>query len=155
LGESDRAREPRHALLMLRVAVGVQEEDRDRTKTLVVELLQREARVRLGKRQQDLARSAHALGHLDHTFVQHLRQLDAAREDARPVLVTDTQLIAEPARDEQCRARALALEQRVGGHRRTHAHRCDAFGRDRCGRINAEQRADPVQRGIRVALRVF
>ena len=51
-------------------------------------------------------------------------------KDPRPVLVADAQRVAEAPGDHQQRALALALEQRVGGHRRAHLDGLDRVRRE-------------------------
>ena len=76
----------------------------------------------LVQRLDPLAVRAHALLGLDHGAVEQLGQHDVAVEQARPVLVGDAQRIAKAARGDQQRRLALALQQRVGGHRGAHLH---------------------------------
>ena len=52
------------------------------------------SRRRRVERRDDLAVRADALVDLDHALVQQGRQLDAAHEELRPVLVADAQRIA-------------------------------------------------------------
>jgi hypothetical protein len=96
-----------------------------------------------------------ALLDLDHLRVQHLRQHDVAVEDARPVLVGDAQRVAEAARDEEHRALALALEQRVGGHRSAHLDRLDEVGRDGFVCLYRKYFPDPCDGRVGVMLRVL
>ena len=69
---------------------------------------------------------AHALVHLDDALVEHLRLDDVAGEDLRPRLVADLERVAETLGDEEERALALALEQRIGGDGGAHLDRADA-----------------------------
>jgi hypothetical protein len=86
----------------------------------------------LVQRPDHVAVRADALVGLDHhAFVQQLGQHDVAVEQPRPVLVGDAQRVAEAARGDQQRAVALALEQRIGGHRGAHLHAVHLLGRDR------------------------
>src|SRR5579875_373691 len=64
-------------------------------------------------RALDRAVRAHALVHLNHTLVQHLGLDDLARENLRSRLVADPQRVAETLGNDQQRAFALALEQRI------------------------------------------
>jgi hypothetical protein len=50
---------------------------------------------------------------------------------------------------------ALALEQRVGGHRGAHLHALDLLGRDGLARRQAQQPADALDRGVAVLLGVL
>ena len=76
-------------------------------------------------------------------------------EEARPVLIGDTQGIAKAARDEKHRALALALEERIGRDRRPHLHRLDLAAGNRCIRRETEELADAGERGIAIALGVL
>ena len=69
---------------------------------------------------------AHALVDLDHALVQHVGLDDVAGENFRPRLVADAQGVAKTLGDQQQRALALALEQRIGGDRGAHLHGADA-----------------------------
>ena len=79
------------------------------------------------KRLDDLAVRADPLRRLDHALVQKLGQHDAPVEQPRPGLGRDAQRIAKAAGHDQHGALTLALQERVGGHRRvrifTHATR--------------------------------
>ena len=103
----------------------------------------------------DRAVGAHALVDLGDALVEHFRLDDVAREDLWPRLVADPQRIAEAARDQQQRALALALEQRVGGDRGAHLHRADAAWRDRLAGREADEVADALDGGVAVGLGVF
>ncbi len=74
----------------------------------------------------DRAVGAHALVDLDDALVEHVGLDDMAGEDLRPRLVADAQRVAEALGDDEERALALALEQRIGGDRGAHLHRADA-----------------------------
>ena len=111
-------------------------------------------RVEIG-RALDRAVGAHALVDLGDALVEHVRLDDVAGEDLRPRLVADLERVAETLGDQQQRAVALALEQRVGGDRRAHLHRADAAGRDRLAGLQAEQVADALHGGVGIGLRIF
>ena len=96
-----------------------------------------------------------ALVGLDHACIEQFRQHDVPFEQARPVLIGDAQCVAKSAGDDQHRRLALALEQRVGRHRRTHFHGGDPLDRDGCIGGHAEQAADTGHRSVAVLLRVF
>ncbi len=148
------ARDLRGGLLMRGVAITVHEDDRARAQSGVVRLAQCAAQRHAVERLQHLAVRAGALVGLDDPGIKQLRQHDLAFEQARPVLVGDAQRIAKPARDDEHRRLALALEQRIGRHRGTHLDRGDAFGRDRCTGGDAEQVADTGDRGVAILLRI-
>jgi hypothetical protein len=140
---------------VVREAVAVQEDDGDGAEALGARRLQLAPHVRLVERPHDVAAGAHALVDLHHLPVEQLRQLDVAVEDARPVLVGDAQLVAEPLRDEEDRVLALALEERIGRDGGAHLHRLDLLHRDRLARLHAQEVADAGQRGVAILLRVF
>jgi hypothetical protein len=107
-------------------------------------------------------RPAHglAVGHdafvdLDDALVKLFGKDDLLGENVRPGLVGDAKRVAEAPGDDQQRAVALALEQRIGGDRGAHLDVTDAFGRDRRGLIDAEQVADALDGGIGIGFGVF
>ena len=79
----------------------------------------------------DRAIGADALVDLDDAGVELLRLDDIARENVGPGLIADLQRVGEAVRRHQQRARALALQQRVGGDGRAHLDAVDEAGRDR------------------------
>ena len=91
---------------------------------------------------------------LDDPGVEHLRHDNLAGEQIRAVLVGDAELVAQPAGDDQDGGVALALEERVGGHRGAHLDPVDPVGGDRVGRTQPEEIADCLEGGVRVSLRV-
>jgi hypothetical protein len=77
-----------------------------------------------------------AVGHdafvdLDDAFVELFGKDDLLGENIRPCLVGDAKRVAEAPGDDQQRAVALALKQRIGGDRGAHLDVPDAFRRDR------------------------
>ena len=76
----------------------------------------------------DRAVGAHALVDLGDALVEHVRLDDVAGKNLRPRLVADLERVAETLGDQQQRALALALEQRIGGDRGAHLHGADAAG---------------------------
>jgi hypothetical protein len=99
-------------------------------------------------------RSATVCCGLVQQLVQQLGQHDAAVEQARTRLVGDAQRVAEAPRGDEHGAVALALEQRVGGHRGAHLHAFRPLGRDRLAGRQAEQAPDALDRGVGVVLGV-
>jgi hypothetical protein len=77
------------------------------------------------ERGYDVAVCTDALVDLHDFLVEHRWQLDVPREDIRAILVGDAEGISKSARRNEQGAVALALEQRVGGDRRAHAHGVD------------------------------
>ena len=114
----------------------------------------RSSRSACGKieRPDDVAVRADALVDLDDLLVQHRGQFDVSHEQLRSMLIADAQRVGEAARDDQHRAIALALEQRVGRDRRAHPHDFDRVGGNRLRRRDAEQLADALDGGVAIAL---
>src|SRR6185437_3152101 len=75
-------------------------------------------------------------------------------EELRPVLIADAQRVAEAPGDDQRGALALALEQRIGRHRRAHLDCGDDTPGDRLARPQAEQIANALDCRVAVALRI-
>ncbi|GBD41956.1 hypothetical protein HRbin39_01343 [bacterium HR39] len=155
LGEADLAGDLAHPPLVLREAVGVHQHDGHRAEALVVGLLQAAARLLLVERRPHPPVGHQPLGDLDDARVHQLGQLDPQREDVGPVLVADAELVAEALGDGEHGGRALALEQRVGGHRGAHLDRLDGLERQRLVRGEAEDVADALDGGVLVPLRVL
>ena len=155
LGEAHLARKRRHRALVLGIAVGVHEHDRHRLDA--VGFGRAEIALHGGEVGRFLHRAvgAHALVDFGHALIEHVGLDDLAREDFRPRLVADLERVAEPLGDQQQRALALALEQRIGGNGSAHLHRADLAGRDRLAAFQAEQVADALHRGVGIGLRVF
>ena len=92
-----------------------------------------------------------ALIRFDHGGIEHVRQLDLEREQFRPVLIADAELVARSRACDEHDALALAFEQRIGRDRRAHAQ----FARRVSGGIGAprvtERAADAFERRVVVA----
>ena len=71
---------------------------------------------------------------------------DLLGEDLRPRLVADLERVAETLGDQQQRALALALEQRIGRDRGAHLHRADRARVGSARRLQAEQIANALRR---------
>jgi hypothetical protein len=112
------------------------------------------AQMRFVQRLHHVALRADALLGLDHAAVQQLGQHDAPVEQARAVLVGDAQRVAKAARGDQQRGLALALQQRVGGHRGAHLHALDVLRRHRLAGQQSQQVADAGHRRVAVLLGV-
>ncbi len=154
LRESDGTRQRGCRLLVCGEAVAVHEDNRAGADAGVEGGLQLHTQ-RVGlQRLHHLALRADTLVGFDDPFVQQLGQHDVAIEQARPILIGDAQRIAKAARGHQHRAVALALEQRVGGHRGAHLHAVHLRGRDRLAGLQAQQTAHAFDRGIAILLRV-
>ena len=155
LAEADLAREFGDLDLVVVVAVAVDEHDRDRFDTVPLGLLQRLAGAFEVDRDQLLAIRRIALVDLDHALVQELGQHDMAGEEEGPVLVADTERVAEPLGNQEDRAVALALQQRVGRDRGSHLDGVDRLRRDSGRCLDAEQVANTLERRVLVTLRVL
>ena len=107
------------------------------------------------ERKDNVAVRTDPLVDFDHALVEQRWKLDLAHEQLRPVLITDTQGIGETARDDEHGALALALEQRVGRHGRSHLDRVDRAGGNRRPRRKPQQRANAEHRGVRIASRIL
>ena len=75
--------------------------------------------------------AAHTFSRLDDPRIEHFRLDDLLGEDVGPRLIADLQLIFQPLRNDQQRAFAFALQQRVGRDRGAHLDGFDRVGRDR------------------------
>jgi hypothetical protein len=155
LRESHLARQRGRGLLVRGEAVAVHEDHCAGADARVERDLQLGAQRRQVERLQHLALRVDPLLRLDHPLVQQLRQHDMAFEQLRPGLVGDAQRVAEATCGDQQRAVALALEQRVGGHRGAHLHALDPIRRDGFTGAQAEQTTDALNRGIAVLLGVL
>ena len=153
--EAHLARQPGDLDLVVVVAVAVDEHDRDGLDAVALGLLQRLAGAVEVHRHQLLAVGRIALVDLDHPLVEELGQDDFAGEKERPVLVADAERVAESPGDQENRAVALSLQQRVGRDRGAHLHRVDRVGRDLLRRVDVEEVANALQRRVLVALRVL
>jgi hypothetical protein len=116
--------------LVRRIAIGVHQHDGASANTVIKRGPQRFLGSGEIQRAHGLAMCAEALVDLDHTLIEHRRQLDPAHEKLGPVLISDTQRVAKTARDGQHRALAGALQQCVGRDRGTHLDRLDRSFRD-------------------------
>ena len=128
--ETQLARQLRGLQLVLRIAPTVHEDHRHAAQAAGMRRLQLRAQVRLVQGLHHLAVGGHALARLHHLLVQQLGQHDLPIKQARAVLVGNAQGIAKALRGHQQRGLALALEQRVGGHRGAHLHALHQRGRD-------------------------
>ena len=155
LREAERASQPGRRLLVRRPAPAVHEDDGHAAQAGVVGGPEALAQVVFVQRLDHRAVGADTLLRLDHALVEQLGQHDVAVEQARPVLVGDAQRVAETAGDDQQRRLALALEQRVGGHRGAHLHALDELRRDRLAGAQPEQVAHARHRRIAILLRVL
>ena len=97
----------------------------------------------------------HPLLRFDNSAVQQLGQLDIAVKNTRTVLVGNAQRIPKAARGHQQRGLALALQQRVGGHRCAHLDAGHLLWIHGLTRLQAQQVPDAGDRRVAVLLRVL
>ncbi len=109
------------------------------------------AHARFVGRAQDLALGGDALVDFDDALVERLGQHDLASEQLGPVLVADAQRVGEALGDDQERAFAFALQQRVGGNGGADLHRRDRVRRQFGVGAHAENVADGGQRRVAIA----
>ena len=95
-----------------------------------------------------VAVDADATVDLGDLLIQHRRQGDGEVEQARARLVADAQGVGEAAVDQQERAVALALQQRVGGDGGAHLHRLDQPGGMGSSASTPEHRLDAGDGGV-------
>ena len=152
LRKSDLARERSHALLMLGIAIGVHEHDRDRLDAVGASGRKLAAQRRQIRLALDGTVGVHAFVHFDDALVEHLRFDDVACEDLRPRLVADLERVAKTLGGDEERALALALQQRIGRDRGAHLHATDQAWGNRLIRLDAEEVADALHRGIAIGL---
>ena len=155
LRKAEFARERRDALLVVVVAISVHQDDGDGVDAVGLGAFELGAhRIKI-ERAFHRAVGAHALVDLGDALIEHVRLDDVLGEDFWPGLIADAQRVAKALGDEKERAVALALEQRIGGDRCAHFHRGDAVAWDRVARLEPEQMADAVHRGVAIGLGIF
>ncbi len=155
LGEADTLRELGQAPLVVGPFPAVHQGDRHGADAVAARGFQRRAGAVEVERLDFRAVDPHAPADLGDALVQQRRQGDGEVEQAGAGLVADAQRVGEAAVDEQQRALALALQQRVGGDRRAHLDGVDGARRDRLGRPEAQHRPDARHGGVGVAARVL
>ena len=112
---------------MIGVAITMHEQNGDGANAAVIDRLQIRFQGIGVERCQHFAISGDPFGHFDNGFKQHFRQLDVAVKQPGPVLITNTQCIAETTGHDQCGAVALAFQQGVGGNGGAHFHRINGL----------------------------
>ncbi len=155
LRESRLPRNARRNLLVPHVAVAMHEDDGHAAQAPGMGLQQRGVQVQHVQFLLHFPTGIHALKRLHHLAVQQLGQLDMPVEQARAVLVGNAQRITKAPRGHQQRGLALALQQRIGGHRGAHLHALHKVRRDRLAGLEAQQVADAGHGRITVLLGVF
>ena len=155
LGEAELARQGGHAPLVLGIAIGLHEDDRDRLDA------GGQRRRQLGPQRNDIrlllhrAVGAHALVGLDDTLVEHFRLDDVAGKNLRARLVADLERIAETPGGDEERTLALALEQGVGRDRGAHLHAADDARGNRRAWRDPDEIADALHGGVAIGLRIL
>jgi len=150
LGETGVTRELRHAPLVLRVRVAVDEGDGDGIEPCAAGLREPAPYAGLVEGPHDLPVGADPFVHLEDTRVGRRRQADVEGEDVGAVLVSDAQRVAEAARGHEKGRCALALQQRVGRHRGTHADLGDEPFGDGLVAVQTEQPPHALDGGVLV-----
>ena len=107
------------------------------------------------ERALDIAVGAHALVDLGDALIKHVRLDDMFGKNFRPRLIADTQRVTEAFGDEQKRALALALKQRVGRDRGAHFDRADARLRNRLAWRQPKQPAHAGHCRVGIGFRIF
>ena len=138
-----------------RVAIAVHEDNGDRTQTALVLRQQFGLQLRLVKRLDHIAVRTAALPGFDHRAVQQFRQHDVAVKDTGPVLVRNAQCVPKTLGGHQQRRFALALQQRVGGHRGPHLHAGHLLRRNRLTGLQTQQVPDAGHSCVAVLLGVL
>ncbi len=155
LGEAHLAGDGGHPALVVVEPVAVHEDDGHGSDAGVERVAQGRARRLFVERGEDLALGVHALVDLHHPLVEQFRQDDVAVEQPGPVLIADAQRVGETPGDRQHHAVALALQQGVGGDRRSHFDRMDPVGGDRLARLEPEGLANALDGRVPVALGIL
>ena len=155
LGESRLPCEARHPRLVVRIAVSVHEDDGDGTNAVTESGGQGFARETLIQRLQFVAAGVHAAGNLRHPAIDLLREFDMKGEEAGAVLIADPQRIGEtPVGYEQGRL-ARPLEERIGGHGRSHLDRRDIGNRNFVAGSHPKRAPDTLDCRVRVPVGVL
>ena len=141
--------------LVLNVPVAVHENDGGTAQPCVVLALQVNAQTWFVQSLHDFAKGTNPLLRLHHGAVQQLGQHNMPLKNFGPILVGNAQGIPKSlGRDQQGRL-ALALQQRVGGHRGPHLHAFNQNGGNGLMGFKTQQMPDTRHSGIFVLLRVF
>ena len=131
LRETDLARDARHQLFVIRIAIGMHEDDGDSLIAVAARLFQSRAHGPGIGCRLDRPVGENALVDLDHAIIELVGLPDRLGENVGPALITNAQGVAKTlCRDEQG-AIALAFEQGVRRHGGAHAHLADSAFRDR------------------------
>ena len=131
LRETGSFSQPSRRFFVRREAVTVHEHNGHAAQALRVVRLKLHFERRLVQSLNHIAVRAQALVGLDHRAVQQLGQHNLTVKQAWAVLVGNSQRVPKAARGHQQRRFALALEQRVGRHRRAHLHAGHLLGAHR------------------------
>ena len=142
LGKAQRPRHRRDLALVLGIAIGVHEDDGQRAEAARLGCRQIAADRRKIGRPFDRSVAEHPLVDLDHVGIELLWLDDVERENFGARLIADFERVAKAARRHQQGPLALALEKRVGRHRRAHFHHANGARRDRLIRRKAKKIAN-------------
>ena len=107
------------------------------------------------QRSFDAAVGAHPFIHFDNAFIELLGKYDLLGEDVRPRLVGDAQRVAKALGDQEQDAVALALQKRIGRHRRAHLDLADQARRYRFIACHAKQVPNALYRRVAIGPRIF
>jgi hypothetical protein len=140
---------------MSRIAVGMHEHNGHGTKAIAEGGSQCGVEMRFIQRRHHLTLRTDTLANLRHALVQQLGQHNLAVKQPGPRLCGDAQRVFESRGDEQQRALAVALEQRIGRHRGTHLDPGYLLGADGLPRGELEQAANSLDCGIGILPRIF
>ena len=155
LRESHLARQLHQQSLVHRIAIAMHENDGATVDALLQPSEQLAPHfIRVGD-LQNVSVCTYPLINLDDLFVEHRRQFDVTHEKLWTMLVANSQRICESFCNQQQRAIALALQQRVRRHRRTHPDDVDALDRERLAGSDIENVANALDGRIAIALWVI
>ncbi|MNE11199.1 hypothetical protein D3C80_1039460 [compost metagenome] len=144
LFKSDFARNARDFSLMLRKFIGMHESNRDRLIALFFKGTQCCDCLGRIKRFFNSAVRMDALIELGHTVIKRFRLDDFGCKDVFAFLIPDAQSVAEALGGDKCQPLALALEKRICGNSRAHAHFANQPGRDRLAGRKTKMQTDTV-----------
>ncbi len=139
--------------LVGRVKVGMQEGDGGRCEPLAPSPFERARQGGLVQRAHHLALGPEALLGFDHTRVERRGLVDVEVEQPWPGLVADGERVGEALGRDQQGARALALQQGVGGDGRAHADGRHPLGREGCPDRSLQQPAHALDRRVLIGRR--
>jgi hypothetical protein len=152
LNEAAVARNFRRATFMSGIRIAMHEHDRAARDSLGARIGEVTSQRLFIEGAQDFAPRVDAFVGLDHVFVKRQRKFDFEREELRPVLIADPQLIPEAARCNEDDALAAAFEQRIRRDRCSGTDFGDQFRRNSRAAGEPETAPDSFEASIVVAL---